>query len=242
MKFHSFIFNWKGHYEKAKYKEAQLKKLGLKVTVINSDDSIKSLENDWVHIGESAYFTAQFLEAIKLFDGDVFFHVQADASYEEWTRLLEDSRAYFNKYNWGIYAPNVDYTWYESNLTDISQVVFQDDRNLRLVACPDCTCWFIHKDIINEFKTRKIDMSACHMGWGWDIILPGISYLKRRVVIRDYAHTVQHPRGTGYNTDQAEKEMFALFRSLPDDLRLMFSYIKGDRNKLIKILIGEENV
>lgn len=242
MKFHSFIFNWKGQYEKAKHKESQLKTLGLKVTVINSDDTVAMLEPEWIHVGEASYFTAQFLEAVKRFDGDVFFHVQADASYEDWGRLLEDAQKYYAKYNWGIYAPNVDYTWYEPKLTDIPQVVFRDDSNLRLVACPDCTCWFIHKDIIDQFKDRKIDMSACHMGWGWDIILPGISYLKQRLVLRDYAHTIQHPRGTGYNTEQAEKEMFELFRSLPDDLRTVFSYIKGDRVRLIKVLTGEQNV
>jgi hypothetical protein len=242
MRFHSFIFNWKGQYENAKSKETHLKSLGVKVTVINSDDTSVSLEPNWVHVGETSYFTAQFLKAIELFDGDIFFHVQADASYENWSQLFEDALKYYTKYNWGIYAPNVNYTWYGPELTDIPQVVFQGNENLRLVACPDCTCWFIHKDIINQFRDRKIDMSPYHMGWGWDIVLPGISYLKQRLVLRDYAHTIHHPRGTGYNTEQAEKEMFELFRSLPDDLRRVFSYIKGDRLGLINVLIGEKNV
>lgn len=240
MKIHSFIFNWRGQYEKAKYKEKQLKDIGLKVTVINSDDSIVSLEEDWIHIGDESYFTAQFLMALKLFEGDVFFHVQADASYEDWNRLVNDAKVYYDKYRWGIYAPNVDYTWYDSSRTDIAQITFDTHTNLRLIACPDCTCWFIHKDIINDFKARKVNMNDCKMGWGWDIILPGISYLKLRVVLRDYSHTIQHPRGTGYNTQQAEQEMYNLFQSLSPDLKTVFSYIKGDRRKLLSI--GNRNV
>jgi len=235
MQIHSFIFNWRGQYEKAKYKEKQLKDLGLKVTVINSDDTVTAQEVDWINIGECSYFTSQFLMALKLFDGDILFHIQADASYDNWNKLIEDAKIYYEKYKWGIYAPNVDYTWYDSTRTDISQVKFRDDANLRLISCPDCTCWFIHKDIIEEFNNRQIDMSPYKMGWGWDIIFPGISFLKSRLVIRDYNHTIEHPPGTNYNKNQAEVEMQQLFNSLPNDLKVMFSLIKGDRQQILQM-------
>jgi hypothetical protein len=72
------------------------------------------------------------------------------------------------------------------------------------------------------------------MGWSWDIILPALCYLNQRPVIRDYNHTVNHPRGTNYDTQKAEKEMWDLFNSLPLDLKEAFSYIKGDRQQLAK--------
>ena len=38
-------------------------------------------------------------------------------------------------------------------------------------------CFGIHKDIINEFLNRKIDMSDQKMGWGVDLCLSSLSFL-----------------------------------------------------------------
>ena len=105
---------------------------------------------------------------------------------------------------------------------------------LKIVANTDCTCWFIHKDIINLYKERNLELEQYKMGWSWDIILPALCYLNQRPVIRDYNHTINHPRGTNYNVQQAEKEMWELFEKLPKDLQEAFGYIKGDRQQLAK--------
>jgi len=232
VKIHSFIFNWRGQYEKTKEKINQLEAIGHIPTVINSDEEHN--DEGWVNVGESAYFTDQFIKALELFDGDVFFHVQGDASYNDWNNLIKDAESSFETYTWGIYAPNVDYTWYDASRTDIVGIQLRD-KTMKLVACPDCTCWFIHKDIINVFKQLKIDMSPYKMGWGWDIIFPGISYLMKRPVIRDYHHTIDHPPGTNYNKTQAEIEMQQLFNALPHELKVMFHWIKGDRQQILQV-------
>ena len=53
-------------------------------------------------------------------------------------------------------------------------------------------------------------------------------------MIRDYAHQIEHAKGTNYNKNSAGEEMGNLWNSLPDDLKESISYIKGDREKLIK--------
>ena len=103
-----------------------------------------------------------------------------------------------------------------------------------MVADPDCTCWFIHKDIIQDFKNRNIDMRDQKMGWGIDISICSLSFLRGRPVIRDYNHTVDHPPGTNYNKDTAAKEMSILWNRLDDDMKESIAYIKGDREKLVK--------
>lgn len=228
-----FIFNWRNQFNKTIEKEKELSSLGYRVTVINSDEENEQVH--WVNLGESAYFTDQFMKALELFDGDVMFHIQGDASYDDWNHIVKDAKESFETYNWGIYAPNVDYTWYSRERTDIEGVQLRD-KTMKLVACPDCTCWFIHKDVINVFKQLKIDMSPYKMGWGWDIIFPGISYLMRRLVIRDYYHTIDHPPGTNYNKVQAETEMHHLFSILPNELKVMFNWIKGDRQQILQLL------
>jgi hypothetical protein len=232
MLIHSFIFNWRGQYEKTKEKEKILSSIpDVKVTVINSDE--EHMDEDWINIGEESFFTDQFMMALKLFSGDIFWHVQGDASYDKWSELVTDAKKYWEKYEWGIYAPNVDYTWYTANRTDISGLLVSD-TNLKIVACTDCTCWFIHKDVIQDFKDRNIDMTPYTMGWGWDIVLPSLAFLKQKPVFRDYNHVIQHPEGTNYNKDKAEREMLALFESLPLDLKKLFSHIKSDRESIAK--------
>jgi len=232
MNIQTFIFNWRGQFENTLEKEDQLEKLGKRPIVINSDDE-KNYVDDWYHIGDESYFGRQFAKAVEIFDGDVLFHIQADVSYDNWQKLYDDAEKYFEMTDWGIYAPNVDYTWYDSSRTDVNSLDFPIP-GLKIVATTDCSCWFIHKDIIELYKQRDLKLEQYKMGWSWDIILPSISYLNQRPVIRDYNHTVKHPKGTNYNTEQAEKEMWELFSSLPPDLKEPFSYIKGDRNQLNK--------
>ena len=236
MKIQTFIFNWRGQFEKTKEKISQLTALGITPIIINSDEA----HNDvgWVNLGESAYFTDQFLKALDLFDADVLFHIQADASYADWANLIKDAKGAFETYHWGIYAPNVDYTWYDSSRTDLDNLQLRD-KTMKMVACPDETCWFIHRDIIDEFKNRKIDMSPYKMGWGWDLILPALSFLKRRPVIRDYFHTIDHPQGTNYNKEQAEIEMQNLFNSMTDDVKLLMYWIKNDRSQIARCFMQQ---
>ena len=89
-----FIFNWKGQFEKTCQKEEQLKKIFDKVIVINSDDTNEKLE--WINVGDDYYFTDQFLKAVEVFDGDVMFHIQADASYDDFESLIEDAKKYYD--------------------------------------------------------------------------------------------------------------------------------------------------
>jgi len=233
LKVKPFIFNWKNQYNKAKEKELILSSLGYSVCVINSDETVE--ENSWINLGEEAYFNKQFLSALDMFiesDEDILFHIQADASYNNWDKLIKDALTYYEKYFWGIYAPNIDYTWYTSDKTDINILSLPNEKFLKVVASPDCTCWFIHRDILTKFLELNINMSKYKFGWGWDIILPAVSYMMNKPVLRDYAHTIDHPQGTNYNKVSAELEMIHLFNHLPDNLRFLFYLIKQDREKL----------
>jgi len=231
MNIQTFIFNWRGQYEKTKEKQKQMSAIGVVPVVINSDDNHREDDPNWHNIGEESYFTAQFLKAFELFTGDVLFHIQADASYGNWAEIYQGAKDCFDTYNWGIYAPNVDYTFYNPVRTDLTSFDL-DEPNLKMVANTDCTCWFIHKDIINEAKNRGINFAPYKMGWSFDIIFSALSYIKKRPVIRDYSFTIDHPQGTNYNMNQAETEMMQLYQSLTPDVQEAFRYIKIDKEKL----------
>lgn len=214
MKIDAFIFNWPRQFENTKILEAQLSKVLDKVTVINSDDD-NSLPH-WVNIGNESYFTAQFFKALELFDGDVMFHIQADASHNDWQGIVSSAKDCFANNNCGIYAPNVDFTGWISNRVDVKNVE-PISNNLKHVTITDCTCWFINKTIIEEFKSNLINCFTDNKyGYGIDITMSAISYNKKMQVIRDYNYTIQHPRGTAYNSLAANQMMRDSFSKIKD--------------------------
>lgn len=234
-----FIFSWKGQFQKACVIEDQLRKIFPSVTVINSDDD--NTRPGWINIGDAAYFGDQFRKALELFNGDVLFHIQADVEYNEWDKLVDDARFYLRFYEAGIYAPHVDYTHWIPERTDVLSDLLAHSH-LRLVASTDETVWFVRKEVLEGIAERSIDTSLSHFGWGWCCSLSCISYSKGMPVIRDYRHTIKHPRGTGYNTDAAEVEMNKHIASLDEDLQKIYSYIRGDRKMLARYLKKEPEI
>ena len=232
MNIQPFIFNWNNQFDKTCAIEDSLSKIFVKVTVFNSDDN--NTRDGWIDLGDDAYFSDQFRKALELFDGDVLMHVQGDVTYDNWSKLVEDARIYLDYYNAGIYAPNIDYTWYSSENTDINSMQ-SEHPNIKMVACTDETVWFIRKEIIQELYDRKIDFSNNVMGWGWDLALAAICFDKGIPVIRDYSHTIDHPPVTKYDKQKAAEEMNLLYNSLDPKLQQLINYIKGttsDRNKI----------
>ena len=232
-----FIFNWKNQFKKTCDTEESLKTIFDKVIVINSDE--ENTRPGWIDIGDSSYFTAQFTKALELFDDDkkVLMHVQGDTVYNSYKQLVDDAKKYYSIYEWGVYAPDITNVWYTSENVDINAIQ-SEDSNIKMVACTDETVWFIHRDIIEEYYKRKLSEimtpEKMKMGWGWDLIMNSISFLKGRPVIRDYNHKIEHAKGTNYSQDSASREMANLWNSLSDDLKECISYIKSDKEKIVK--------
>lgn len=211
MNFHPFIFNWRNQFQKSSRTEEQLLKTFGRVTVINSDE--ENTPDHWVNVGDSYWFGDQFLKALELFDGDVLLHIQGDVTFNNWEQLKEDAIKDFEKHNWGVYAPHADFTEWTSRRANIIYPPLPDNRSL--VACPDCSCWMIHKDIIQEFNNLNLELKDHHLGFGFDMLMCSVSHKSSRPVIRNYNHTVDHPKGTGYNVTQAHVELKELWNKMP---------------------------
>ncbi len=218
----AFIFNWRGQLQKTLKTESELCKIFNKVTVINSDDDNKF--DHWINIGEDAYFAAQFLKALELFDGDILFHVQGDVTYDNWSALVENAKLYYKKYKYGVYAPNVCHNYWDSEKVDLDSFGEIDNEKLKLVSMTDCSCWFINKEIVNEYKLNYCEnFKKNKYGFGADLINCGISLKKNMPVLRDYEHAVDHPCFTGYNWRDAN--------------RMLEEYINAIEDKELKFLV-----
>lgn len=228
-----FIFSWENQFDNAKRNEDQLKKIFNDVLVINSDPD--NSRNGWININKNDHFTKQFFTAANLFDGDILFHLQADASYDDWQSVVDNALKYFHKYNWGIFAPNVHFTAWGPEHVDIASTHLAEPE-LSLVSCTDCTCWFIHADIIDQCVERQSLFANNIFGWGIDLTMTAISYLHNRPVIRDYSHTIVHRRGTGYDTEVATAEFMTLKENIDEELKPILHMILSDRQALSQMI------
>jgi hypothetical protein len=197
MNIHPFIFSWKGHYERTLALEKIFLKIFGRVTVINSEEEHRP--GHWINLTDEAYFAKQFITACDLLDGDVMFHVQADVSYSDWEHVIGAAKKYYKKYNFGVYAPNIDYTTIVTK--DIDFDIKLEDRNLKFVSVTDCSAWFIDRSIIEYFKSNfKEAYLKTKFGWGVCWCISSISILLGIPILRDYAFTLQHPKHTNYNS------------------------------------------
>lgn len=231
MKILCFIFSWKGQFENTIKLEKQFSSIGIDTVVINSDD--EHTKSGWIDIGNECYFSDQFRKALEIFnnsDADFMWHIQADASYDDWNSILASAKNSYEKYDWGVFAPNVDDTFYVSTKTD----VFDLEDKFTVVATTDNTCWIIHRDIINMLLKYLYLMDGNHLGWGWDLLICAFSHIDKKYVIRDYSYTIDHPKSTGYMKDNAEKEMLEMFNKCPDELKQAIYLIKQSPKELAR--------
>lgn len=225
-----FLFNWPGQTARAQATLQQLNDLGHSVTVINSDPHYTPF--DWINLGNSAWFGQQWSLATSLFNADIMFHIQADATYDRWQPLLRDAVKYFDRYHYGIYGPGfVDNGHYVPLETWQSQ-----DPGIYAIPNPDCTCWFIHRDVIDQFKALQLDLAQNTLGWGIDCVVCALSWMSGRIVLRDLNHNVVHHPGRGYGHQAATEQMNKMFGTLSADLRLAIDRQYQDRESLLQYL------
>lgn len=220
MKIQPFIFNWAGQYKSAIKIENQIKKTLNDVYVINSDDNHRLPK--WNNIGEESFFTAQWFKCLELHQPqNILFHIQADTKYDNWSNLIKDAKHYMTKYNAGVYYPRVtNVEWSQDHTTEINGVHMQD-RNLKLIANGDETVWFIHPKVIKYFKDNHLEKHFVNnkIGWGWDVVFCGISYILGMPVIRDSNHVIEHSKSRGYKNEEAKSQFDNLINQLPFELR-----------------------
>jgi hypothetical protein len=203
----AFIFNWRGHAERAHRLQRQIG-AHIPTLVINSEEGLGEGRAGWVDLDDRAYFSAQWNEAVRRFDGDVLFHVQADATLDDFRPLLDRAVAVFARYPLGVYEPNVDYT-----------SIIYDRRRLRAVEpdllevpLTDCTCWFVAGELLRRLP--PVDLAVNRFGWGIAAAHAAMARRAGRLCLRDYAFTVVHPRARGYPSPVANAQRLAYTRSL----------------------------
>lgn len=213
MRFEAVIFNWRGHERRAAALERQFSAL-CPVRVVNSESAAEGRHPQWEHIGEDGYFTAQWQQALRGFDADVLFHVQADASSPHFGPMIERCRDAMQRLGCGIYAPNVDYTPWVYDRSRLQRI----EGDFYEVPQTDCTCWAISRAVLEA--APAMDPAANKYGWAIDFLTIGAARSLGLRVLRDYRYKVNHPwKGAGYDTSAADVQARAVLAALPQDVQ-----------------------
>ncbi len=214
MRIQAFIFSWTGHEARAAALEAALAPLVQRVSVINSEEGLEAVHPEWIHLGEQAYFSAQWNEALARFDGDLLLHIQADAWCDDFPGLVRRALDLFQRRPVGILEPKVDFTDFEYDARRLRPV----EPGLAEVPLTDCTCWFIEASILRAF--RPVDLSLNRFGWGICAVMAALCLQRGRLCLRDFSLRVHHPRRRGYSSWAATQERAAYFATLEPPLAM----------------------
>ncbi len=199
-----YVLSWKRVSENARNVFDAVKKTHKATYILNCDETFNMDRGTSVlQADDSYYFTKQMqtvfkhcaqhhpFAAIMTITGDV-------SPKADWKDMIDRCMLGFQKFNAGIVAPNVDYTDHRTRKNELGD-------NYWTVPNTDCTVWAIRPCVYKFFlETDVINYSK--FGWGIDWLLIKVCEKHALTVVRDYKHTIDHPKDRGYENYQANKE------------------------------------
>jgi hypothetical protein len=210
-KIQAFIFSWPNWSIQAELLEETLVNTNFfdKVFVINSDPHFR--KDNWINLGEQDYFSSQFEAALTLFNGDIFFHIQADVTIPKYINLIEflnSAIENFYELNFSVYAPDIDYTAWDNESAIIKDSVIKFlgyPEKIKPVVNTDCSCWFINSVTLEEFKDKYLDnlVKNSRFGWGVSGAMCAIGWKNKMPAIRNLNYQLIHPKNTNYDVQKA---------------------------------------
>lgn len=203
MKIQNFIFTWNQFVPNAIDIEFKISKYG-KTKVINSN--VNKKRDHWINLNDG-YFAEQWNTLVSNIDPDTdfVFHIQSDATVHDFDKLYSRFFEITSKYDVGIYAPNVDYTWHKYNTELLNKL----EENIYEVPNTDCTCWFINTKITKNKIIYNLDTNI--IGYGVDWYYSAECVLQNKYILRDYTIKVDHPIHKNYDGDKGNELFFVWF-------------------------------
>lgn len=223
LKVHAIIFCWPGKKANALHIAKGLVGHADRVTVIDAcgiDEQPAvppSKAFEWRHVPSSWYYGAKFTLALEVFEGDVMLQIQADATSDDWPGIAAACRKAFDSdLPIGVWAADVAFTYFPT--ADVT--LYRDPATgYCVVSQTDCIVWALAGAVVE--RMRKLTFAQNPLGWGADTAALCLTYGCRQIAVRDCSVRVQHPRGRGYDTSAAEKQLKAFLDQLDPNTRAL---------------------
>lgn len=218
---HMYIFCWKKVVANSRELYSRISKVCPNTVLVNCDENTAFVQDEVRHIqlDDSHYYGGQFEAAIGATPkGAIFSCLTGDVSPDaDWATIFDKAVAAFNTGKVGVFAPNVDYTYWTKKKRALWDELWEVENT-------DCTVWFIHPSIIDVMRPIPFK-KLCNLGWGTDTVVNIECNTQNLLIARDYSVTVMHPHETGYDQPSAHAQMYKLlgvylqYKSNPDILK-----------------------
>lgn len=221
----AFIISWTGKEENARKIAAEVvdKVDRLFVIYSNATNTPTDGAGEWVQVPDAWFYGKKFEACLQRLSGDLMLQIQADASCDDWGRLIERCRTCFReREQLAVWAPEVDYTPYPLSRVKIIEA---GPAELVHVAQTDGIVWTLSRDVCE--RLRDYDYDVNHFGWGMDWASVCYAYANDREVLVDAAIHVDHPKTRGYKGDDARRQMHLFLEQMTGRERMFMNLMVG---------------
>lgn len=209
MKVQVFIFNY-AHFQQAKKLFDDFTNLNYDTYLLNCQSKYDPVftETDKVKKLPNIYYSGQWNETLKLITGEVILIINSDVRVTNPDRLMFNLERFYNNFNGGLYAPNLDWTPWVYNPALLKGIGY----GMRIVPGTDSTIWSLSSKIAK--KIGEIDLKLNYIGWGIEILAAYYCFLEEKLVIRDYSIKCLHPKSSAYDRSAADQQWRKWIESL----------------------------
>ena len=217
IRIHAFIICWSGMEDNARHIARSIHHLVDELSVVysNKNDTIETGAGNWIQVPDTWFFGKKFQTCLQLHTGGILLQIQADAASDNWPALVNHCKSAYAQFdNIGVWAPNVDYTWWTDDRVLIRHI---ESSKMVMVAQTDCTVWSFSENVLQ--RLRAFDYDHNNFGWGIDWVAIAYSVANHLLVLRDMSITIKHRQETGYKKEEAEQQMNNFFKQMtPSEL------------------------
>jgi hypothetical protein len=196
-----FIFNY-GLMDNALKLKNQFSEIGVSAVVLDSYSGNPVPEDDGVYAFENIYYSGLWNEALDMLTGSHMMIITSDVTIHDVRKLINNAKAFFKSEKAAIYAPNVNYTFWNYDMSSLPDY----SRDIKVVPNTDGMCWMLTSDA--AFAVGNVDNEVNKIGFGIDLLAAMFATREGKIVGRDYSITVTHPQTRSYDSTEAEKQEF----------------------------------
>lgn len=203
---YTYVISWKKVANNALKIYDEVSKVFPNVYLIDCDETSKKTFPNQIKLTDKEYYGSQFETAVNHVPSNAILGIivgDIKTNYTDWNMVYQNLTNAFVTYDIGVYAPFEERTcWMKSKGT-------LSNKNLHETDNTDCTVWFLHPDIVTVAKKLYIAKNSPY-GWGIDIVLCKYAIHIGKYVVYDTSVKVSNPTGTGYDLEEAAKQMIVL--------------------------------
>lgn len=171
----------------------------------------------------TGFWGRKFKACLDLCESDLMLVIQGDVTCDNWdAAIVKCAKSFGCSDKIGVYAPRVDYAYFDLNKTFIEKF---NNSSLSVVALVDGIVFAISRPVVNRLKNLRYEDNK----YGWGILWAAVSYAYSNglVAVLDESVKVLHSESRGYDSAAAHQQLVQFLQQLSFDERVHFKLLQS---------------